>query len=110
MRVMENANWPGNVRELAHVVERLVVLCEPNHPIDAALVQETLGLVPSGEAPPPQPLGASIDDAVSGYERALIVAALDRAGGVLTKAAIDLRVDRTTLSKRCKRLGIQVGR
>jgi DNA-binding NtrC family response regulator len=111
MRVLENAEWPGNVRELAHVVERLVVLCEPNHAIDAALVQETLGLAPTGDAAPaPVPSGGSIDDAVSGYERALIVAALDRAGGVLTKAAIDLRVDRTTLSKRCKRLGIQVGR
>jgi DNA-binding NtrC family response regulator len=107
MRVLESAQWPGNVRQLAHAMERLVVVCEPHHPIDAGLVQQTLGLVPISAAAP-QATESALDDAVEQYERALIIAALDRANGVVTKAAAALKVDRTTLSKRCKRLGVKV--
>jgi uncharacterized protein (TIGR02266 family) len=108
MRLLEEFDWPANVRELHHAVERLVILGEPERPIRAELVQETLGLVPVGSAGGGPPAGRSLDDAVAAYERQLIIAQLDRAGGVLAQAARTLGVDRTTLSKRCKRLGLTV--
>jgi DNA-binding NtrC family response regulator len=51
----------------------------------------------------------ALDEALARYERALITAELDRCGGILTKAASQLQVERSTLSKRCKRLGVKVG-
>jgi transcriptional regulator with GAF, ATPase, and Fis domain len=104
MRLIEEHPWPGNVRELEHTMERLVVLCAPGAKIDAALFREMLGLG-EGTAPETSAL-RTLDDQVADYERQLITAELERKGGVISEAARALGVDRTTLSKRCKRLGI----
>jgi transcriptional regulator with PAS, ATPase and Fis domain len=103
MRLIEEHPWPGNVRELEHTMERLVVLCASGAKIDAALVREMLGLGNATEAAGPQ----SLDDQVADYERQLIVAEMERKGWVIAEAARALGVDRTTLSKKCKRLGIR---
>jgi DNA-binding NtrC family response regulator len=108
MRLIEEHPWPGNVRELEHTMERLVVLCAAGAKIDAALVRETLGLGGPASLPTAASGGQrTLDDAVREYERQLICAELERAGGVIAEAARALGVDRTTLSKRCKRLGIR---
>jgi len=103
MRLLEEHAWPGNVRELEHAMERMVVLCPPGAKIDAALVRETVTGPGEGDDPAH---AHSLDDAVRDYERKLITAELERVGGVIAQAARALGVDRTTLSKRCKRLGI----
>jgi transcriptional regulator with PAS, ATPase and Fis domain/Tfp pilus assembly protein PilZ len=104
MRLIEEHPWPGNVRELEHTMERLVVLCQPGAKIDAALVREMLGLGTAADAGP-----RSLDDQVADYERQLIVAEMERKGFVISEAARALGIDRTTLSKKCKRLGIRGG-
>jgi transcriptional regulator with GAF, ATPase, and Fis domain/Tfp pilus assembly protein PilZ len=121
MRVLEEHPWPGNVRELEHAMERLVVLCAPGGKIDAALVRETLGrsaFVAAQGGDPADGHGHGVgegaaslglDEALRRHERQLILAALERADGVLASAARALGVDRTTLSKRCKRLGLRQG-
>jgi len=105
MRLLEESDWPGNVRELEHAMERLVVLCPQGAKIDAALVRDTVAGL--REAPADRP--RSLDDTLRDYERKLISAELERSRGVIAEAARALGLDRTTLSKRVKRLGLGEG-
>jgi DNA-binding NtrC family response regulator len=86
--------WPGNVRELKNVMARASLLSHG----DTVMVAD-LGL-PAVSAPAP----------VSGQEaepdRAALVAALARAGGVVAQAAADLGLSRQALYRRMERLGI----
>lgn len=49
---------------------------------------------------------ASLDEKLAAYERDIIVAALADSGGVLRRAASLLRVNRVTLARRARALGI----
>ena len=57
-------------------------------------------------APPAVSGNTSFWDAVSSYERQLVIAALQNAGGVQKKAAEILQIKPTTLHEMMKRLGI----
>jgi len=92
--------WPGNVRELENAIERGVVLArgETIEPEDM-LLHETTG-VPAAAG------GASLQDAMDGAAVARLRAALGAAGGNRAEAARQLGIDRTTLYRLMKRLGI----
>ena len=107
MELLLDYHWPGNVRELENVIERAVVL-STGETLDVDLLPtsvrhpETLGF-----SPPSLPAnGISFKEAVSDYERQLIVKALQNCGGVQKKAAEMLRVKPTTLHEMMKRLNI----
>jgi DNA-binding NtrC family response regulator len=93
--------WPGNVRELENAVERAVVLAR-----DTTITPEDLLL----EHPPGAPAAAgdgTLQDAVDRATAARIRGALDDAHGNRTEAARVLGVDRTTLYRLMKRLGME---
>lgn len=107
MELMLDYPWPGNVRELENVIERATVLSSG----------EWLGvdLLPANvrrsEPPPTSPMvipanGLPFKEAVSDFERQLIVKALQTAGGVQKRAAELLQVKPTTLHEMMKRLSI----
>jgi two-component system response regulator PilR (NtrC family) len=101
--------WPGNVRELENVIERGVVL-STGPVLDVGLLPPTVRQ-PATMAPPPTTLpanGLSLKEAVSDYERQLIIRALQAAGGVQKRAAEMLKVKPTTLHEMMKRLAISV--
>ncbi|MBI5542900.1 MAG: sigma 54-interacting transcriptional regulator [Deltaproteobacteria bacterium] len=102
MALLEAHDWPGNARELLHTLERLLLLAPQDGRIDADLVRETLSL--EQREVPKRTLPKALED----LERSLIEAELARCGGVVARAARALGVDRSTISKRCKRLGIRV--
>jgi len=104
--LLEGHTWPGNVRDLELTVERLVVLCEPGQPIDAAHVREALEESGPAQGEGPVATYATLEEELEDHERQRIQAELARAGGVVARAARALGMDRTTLSKRCKRLGV----
>jgi DNA-binding NtrC family response regulator len=92
--------WPGNVRELENAVERAVVLAR-----GTTITPEDLLL----EHPPGAPAaagGGTLQDAVDRATAARIRAALDDAHGNRAEAARVLGVDRTTLYRLMKRLGV----
>jgi DNA-binding NtrC family response regulator len=99
--------WPGNVRELENVIERAVVLSSADD-IDLDLLPlsirqpHQLPIAPS--AMPSN--GMSLKEAVSGYERQLIIRALQATGGVQKRAAEILKVKPTTLHEMMKRLNV----
>jgi DNA-binding NtrC family response regulator len=90
-RALLRHGWPGNVRELRNVVQRAALLS------DARIEADALGL-PS--AAPGMPATGDEPD------RAAIEAALQRSGGVVAQAAVELGLSRQALYRRLDRLGI----
>lgn len=97
VQLLENYDWPGNVRELQNAAERMLASCQ-NSTVSAADVTAALE---KWDAPMPK---AMFRDA----EVREIVEALNRARGVQSEAAKLLGIDRTTLWRKMRRLGIEV--
>jgi transcriptional regulator with PAS, ATPase and Fis domain len=105
MKILVNYSWPGNVRELRNLIERLVVLNEGEQILPEDLPrklraesgqQVQRNLEDSGE-------GISFNTAVSEFEKALIISALEKTNWVKNKAAQLLKIKRTTLVEKIKR-------
>ncbi|MDD5564372.1 MAG: sigma-54 dependent transcriptional regulator [Thermoanaerobaculaceae bacterium] len=102
--------WPGNVRELEQVVRR--VLIDARSLADAAAVRQALAT--SGAAPrtAPGPVApatagaplASLEEA----ERRHLVSVLSATGGNKSAAARILGIERKTLTRKLRRLGVEV--
>lgn len=83
-------DWPGNVRELRNVAERFA-----------------LGLPAfkkSGNSPDNH--GLAFTEAVEAFERNLLSDALQRSGGNLTQASLELGMAKTTLFDKVKKYGL----
>jgi len=109
MELLMDHPWPGNVRELENVVERAVVL-STGPVLDVPLLPPSVRQ-PNAVAAPAANLpnnGLSLKEAVSEYERQLIVKALQMSNGVQKRAAEMLHVKPTTLHEMMKRLNISV--
>jgi DNA-binding NtrC family response regulator len=104
--IMEHA-WPGNVRELENTIERAVVLCTGDR-ITPELLPDYLRYPVRTDQPamvvPAE--GISLKDAVSNYERTMILQSLELANGVQKRAAELLQLKPSTLNEMMKRLGI----
>ncbi len=107
MRILMDSSWPGNVRELENTIERAVVLCTSER-IGPELLPDYLRFPVQTEQPAmivPSD-GLSLKDAVSRYERTMILQSLEMANGVQKKAAELLQLKPSTLNEMMKRLGI----
>ncbi|MGZ5434154.1 MAG: sigma-54-dependent transcriptional regulator [Thermoanaerobaculia bacterium] len=107
MRILMDHSWPGNVRELENTIERAVVLCTGDR-ITPELLPDYLRYPTRTDQPatvvPAE--GISLKDAVSNYERTMILQSLELANGVQKRAAELLQVKPSTLNEMMKRLGI----
>ena len=109
MRIMMDHSWPGNVRELENTIERAVVLSTsddigpellPDYLRSPRRLDQLITIVPT--------TGLALKDAVSEYERNMVLQALELAGGVQKKAAELLQLKPSTLNEMIKRLGISL--
>ena len=111
MEILMDYHWPGNVRELENVLERAAVLSTgPSLSVDLlppAVREPSSSLAPMTTLPTN---GLSFKEAITSYERQLIIRALQRSGGVQKQAAQLLKVKPTTLHEMMKRLEITVDR
>ncbi len=110
-------SWPGNVRELRNVLERAVILevtdvirptSLPDFEVESRLRQ---GEVTPGRPcvqPPKLDGPISLSEALVQFERELILAAIERCGGNLTRAAQQLELSRHALRYRMSRLSVTV--
>ena len=96
--------WPGNVRELRHAVERAVFLGRGRLVEPCDLPPSVLAGSGAGPDQPESPL----KQALAAPERQLIIDALEKAGWRRDVAARSLGINRTTLYKKLKRLGMDV--
>jgi DNA-binding NtrC family response regulator len=101
---MQRFNWPGNVRELQNVIERAVLLGK----------SQTIGLedLPShfvaGGVVPVAPAGdRSLREAMEAPERQIILDVLEMNNWNRHATAESLGINRTTLYKKMKRLGLE---
>jgi len=101
--------WPGNIRELRNVVERLLLLASDE--VDAAAVEEAL---PHSKTAGPgftanvESTSGPLAERVAEFERATLLAELERSGGHVTNAAKALGLERSHFYKKCQQLGIDV--
>src|SRR5206468_6043632 len=93
-------DWPGNVRELENALERALILSGEDEVGPEHLL---LGPSPARVARVAEILGPGFD--LDSFERELILAAIDRAGGNKTQAAKLLGITRRRLYSRLESLG-----
>ncbi len=101
LRALQAHAWPGNVRELENRIQRAVILAQ-----DAYLRPEDLDLAPADETGPGRTLQQARDEA----ERQLLVDALTRNAGNITRAARDVDVSRPTLHDLLRKHGLEAER
>ena len=100
LRAIQAHAWPGNVRELENRVQRGVIMAR-----DSYLRPEDLELAPAkGETP------RTLQEARDAAEHALLVEALTRNAGNITRAARDIDVSRPTLHDLLRKHGIEADR
>ncbi len=108
MKVLLNYPWPGNVRELKNLIERLVVLHEGEQILPEDLPEKIRAA--GSRAAPRKALsgeGISFNTAVSEFEKALIISALDKTNWIKNQAAQLLKIKRTTLVEKIKRYNLE---
>jgi two-component system, NtrC family, response regulator AtoC len=108
MRVLMAFSWPGNVRQLENAIERAVTLSSGRKEIDLPDLPPEIQAVPEATTAPfvefPDD-GLDMPAYLSSIEKDLIKRSLQRTGGNRNKAAELLRIKRTTLVEKLKRLG-----
>ena len=108
LELLLNYDWPGNVRELENLVERCVVLGETDELTVECLPDQIkkrnhnffdgLGHLPDE--------GVDLDKLMEDMERALLMQALEKSGGVKMKAAELLGINFRSIRYRLGKLGI----
>ena len=108
MRVLMAFPWPGNVRQLENAIERAVTLSSGRKEIDLADLPPEVQAVPDATAAPFVEFsdeGLDLPAYLSSIEKDLIKRSLERTRGNRNKAAELLRIKRTTLVEKLKRMG-----
>jgi two-component system response regulator AtoC len=108
MRSLMAYQWPGNVRQLENAIERAVALSAGRREVDVVDLPVEVQATPQDAAAPfvdfPDS-GLDLPAYLATIERELIQRSLERTGGNRNKAAELLRIKRTTLVEKLKRLG-----
>lgn len=103
MTALRGYRWPGNVRELQNVIERAVLLGRDDiiglPDLPPALAIGTVHVEPAA--------GRSLKQALESPERQIIREALEAADWNRNLTAENLGINRTTLYKKMKRLGLE---
>jgi DNA-binding NtrC family response regulator len=109
---LQQYEWPGNIRELRNVVERLLLLAGT----EVGVEDVGLSLPASRSAANARSSVINADDAATGplaervqaFERATVLAELERHGRQITQTARALGLERSHLYKKCHQLGINL--
>jgi DNA-binding NtrC family response regulator len=99
--------WPGNVRELQNRIQRATLVATGEALAAADLDLDPTAAVPSPARTTPAPAARP---SANPAERRELVEALERADGVVARAAEELGISRQALYRRMQRLGVQVVR
>ena len=98
LTILERYAWPGNIRELRNTIERMAIL-SPEDRITVAAVPVEIRLPPVSKL-------SGLHEAVESAERDRIRQALEQTDWNVSSAARLLGVERTSLHKRMRSLGL----
>jgi two-component system response regulator AtoC len=102
LQTMELYLWPGNVRELENVVERVVALTDGN----SITLQDLPANIREQAMTKVTERGVDLTRTINEIEKQMITEALSLTKGVKAQAAAMLKLNRTTLVEKMRRLGI----
>ena len=109
LEALAKRRWPGNVRELQNLVER-VLLMSPGATVRAVDLPPddgpAAGRGPSRTASDEVPAHATLADAREAFEKRYLSRVLAETKGNVSRAAERLGLDRTTLHRKMKALGL----
>lgn len=114
MRRLEVYDWPGNVRELENTIERAVALEGGTRILTEALPERirshfqesTPSISHNGDGPALPPEGLNLEEHIQKLERAYLLAALERSGGIRTHAADMLKMSYRSFRHYAKKYGV----
>ncbi len=110
LNILINYNWPGNIRELENIIERMYVMVDnseiktsdiPDHIISSdksSIKTENIDIFNDN---------FNFNNAVKKFQKTIIMQALNQTNGVKAKAAELLKINRTTLVEKIKKLKIE---
>lgn len=107
LTALQSYRWPGNVRELQNVIERAVLLSRSDR-IGVDDLPSSLASAAPGEIDVSG--NNSLKQALSNPERQIILQVLEANNWNRQATAEQLGINRTTLYKKMKRLGVQESR
>jgi transcriptional regulator of acetoin/glycerol metabolism len=102
--------WPGNIRELRNVIRTALAICEGGVVRLMDLPSEVRGGA-RAVTPKPEAVAAKPEPAlkpIEAAERQALVEAIRSTGGNMARAALLLKISRSSLYRRCKELKITV--
>jgi len=112
VRFLMSLPWEGNIRELENTIERAAILCNRNLILPEDVQPETM----TDKKPLPWlngldleqtiPANTPLPDVLDGIEKKMILAALNKANYVQTKAADALGITKSLLQYKMKKHGI----
>jgi len=105
LTALQRYNWPGNVRELQNVVERAVLLGKNS----TIALEDLPTAIAAGHLTPIGQVGDGdhgLKDALAAPERAIILEMLQSNNWNRNQTADALGINRTTLYKKMKKLGL----
>jgi len=108
IEALQQYTWSGNIRELRNIVERLLLLADAEVGID-----DVLCALPSSAARPDhvslsEGSEGTLAQRVLAFERAAVLAELERHHRQVTQTAKALGLERSHLYKKCQQLGIDL--
>ena len=107
IQVLQEYAWPGNIRELRNMVERLILLAAERVGREEVLL--AMPVLSSAPATTEHDPGTGpLADRVASFERATVLAELERHHRHVTNTAKALGIERSHLYKKCQQLGIDL--
>ena len=107
--LLQTMRWPGNVRQLKNVIERVLILGEPQGAISA---RELPGNEAGGEAEEGRVVLAGslatlpLREARELFEREYLLTQINRFGGNISRTATFVGMERSALHRKLKSLGV----
>lgn len=97
--------WKGNVREMENLVQTLVLMCDEPVITISHLPSYMLGYGRASQSAYPNipAEGLSLEKTVQQFERDLLLSALQKTGGVKTRAAQLLSIDKNQMKYLCRK-------
>ncbi|MBF0469037.1 MAG: sigma-54-dependent Fis family transcriptional regulator [Desulfamplus sp.] len=103
-------SWPGNIRELENLVERLSVMVESDVVMPSDLpeyITRNSSVADTTSVSGVFQSGTGFNEAVEQYQKSLILYALEQTHWIKARAAELLKMNRTTLVEKIKKMNIE---